>query len=153
MKCNFCNKETKVDWLDGRDYIICLECREKQEKPYKKYLKKKKEAIKNDPDRIYTKNYLFSTSIVALTAGFFGFIPSMMSVMVFDAPGSQESIMTWIIFLCMFSFTPMCLISILLSWMIYAGQSYNSARLVALLPLINIVVFACFCVVGSLFSF
>ncbi|MGL1930425.1 MAG: hypothetical protein OCC45_01550 [Desulfotalea sp.] len=58
--------------------------------------------------------------------------------MAFDATGSEKQITTWIVFLCLFTFSPICILSIIASWILYACNEYRFAKIIALSPLINV---------------
>ncbi|EKD70349.1 MAG: hypothetical protein ACD_46C00560G0002 [uncultured bacterium] len=89
-----------------------------------------------------TKNTIIVCNII------FGllFLPSLfisaMSVMMFDAPGSENSFYTMLLFLSVISFPLLAIISIPISWIVYKFQKYNIAIIVALSPILSIVFFA-----------
>lgn len=93
-----------------------------------------------DSNRENTKAILFITTVIFGILGATTCLPLLMSVMAFDAPGSENNILTWIIFLCLFSFAPICFLSIIFSWFIFYAQNYKIAKLVAFAPSANIIV-------------
>ncbi len=94
----------------------------------------------NKPDTIRqkTKASLWVSSAVFGLLGLALFIPLLMSEMAFDAPGSEKQIITWVVFLCLFTFSPICILSIVCSWILYGLKQYRFARTIALSPLVNV---------------
>ncbi len=92
----------------------------------------------NDTEKQTTKGFLAITSILFGVIGIFSIIPSLMSVMAFDAPGSENRIIAWVVFLGIFTFSPVCIVSIFCSWTFYGIGKYRSAKIIALSPLINV---------------
>jgi hypothetical protein len=92
----------------------------------------------NDTERLNAKSILRVTSVLFGVLGIALFIPLLMSVMAFDAPGSEKRITTWIVFLCLFSFSPICILSIVVSWSLYGFKRFRLAKIVAFFPLINV---------------
>lgn len=93
---------------------------------------------KDDTIRQKAKASLWVSSAVFGLLGLVLFIPLLMSVMAFDAPGSEEQITTWVVFLCLFTFSPICILSIILSWILYGLKQYRFAKIIALSPLMNV---------------
>lgn len=101
---------------------------------------------RNDTIRLKTKTNLRIFSVVFGLLGTALFIPLLMSVMAFDAPGSEKQLTTWIVFLCLFTFSPICLLSIICSWILFSFKKYKIAIIISLSPLLNVLV------IFSLFS-
>lgn len=96
--------------------------------------------------RKVTFAYLIVTSIGFGLVGAVVFFPSLMSVMAYDSASATDSFMsllpTHLIVFSFISFSPMCLLSIIISWIIYHTGKYKIARVIALLPLLNVAVIA-----------
>lgn len=69
----------------------------------------------------------------------FSILLSIVSPLVFDAPGSNESFYTWILFISNFSAPVVILISILISIYLLKLRLYKRAFIFSLLPLINLI--------------
>jgi hypothetical protein len=94
-------------------------------------------------------------SICSVIFGFSGlslFVPLFFSIMAFDSPGSESNPIAWIIFLSLFTFAPMCLISIVVSWSLFSSGSFHSAKLVSLAPLLNVCLLVFGAILGSIFG-
>ncbi len=101
----------------------------------------------DDTSRLKTKTTLLISSVVFGLLGIALFIPLLMSVMAFDAPGSEQQVATWIVFLCLFTFSPICILSIVCSWILYGFEKYRFAKIISLSPLVNVsILFALFSV-------
>ncbi len=96
--------------------------------------------------------------LLSICSAIFGFaglslcVPLFFSIMVFDSPGSESNPIAWIFFLSLFTFSPMCLISIVASWSLFSSGSFHSAKLVSLAPLINVCLFVLCAIWGSIFG-
>ncbi|GAA0116242.1 hypothetical protein [Clostridium senegalense] len=69
----------------------------------------------------------------------FSILIAMVSPMMFDAPGSNESFYTWILFISNFSAPVIILISIIISIYLLKLKLYKRAFIFSLLPLINLI--------------
>jgi len=70
----------------------------------------------------------------------------LISGMVFDDPGSENYIGAWIAFSILISFTPICILSLIVSWVLFwAGKTKISSKIV-LFPFSIVVLVACFVV-------
>lgn len=98
----------------------------------------------NNAERLNAKHILRVASILFGVLGIALFAPLLMSVMAFDAPGSEKSITTWVVFLCLFSFSPICILSIVFSWIFYGFKKYRFAKIIAFSPLINVSILGIF---------
>jgi len=105
-----------------------------------------------EQDRKSTRSILIGSSFILGGVGAITFIPLLMSVMAFDSPGSEKSILTWVIFLCLFLFSPMCFIALFLSWVFYSSGKYKIAKRITALPLINVAILATLFFIGILFN-
>jgi len=87
-----------------------------------------------------TQIYLLVCSIVFAIL----IVPSlpmiMMSAMMFDSPGSTDSTTTWIIFTAMISYPFVTVIAIILAWILFVRKIYLPAKIVASIPLLNIII-------------
>ena len=110
-----------------------------------------------DNDHESTKALLITLSFLFAIAGVVFFFPSLMSVMAFDSYGTNTSLLnkisTWIFFLCIISFSPMCFISIVSSWFLFNGQSYKKARFASFLPFLNIAIPVSLAMIAMLFNY
>ncbi len=78
-------------------------------------------------------------NILFILIGIVSVFPSMMSVMLFDAPGSK----TWkniILFLTIFSFPMVCFLSVVCSLICFEFFHIEKAQYFVLMPFMNIVV-------------
>ena len=94
-------------------------------------------------------------SICSVLFGFAGLVlcvPLLFSAMAFDSPGSESNPIAWMIFISLFTFAPMCLISIVVSWSLFSSGSFHSAKLVSLAPLLNICLLVFGSILGSIFN-
>lgn len=87
------------------------------------------------------KNYLTISSVIVGSMAFASIMPALMSAMMFDAPGSEENPATNAMFYAMFSFPLVCLLSIPLAWLLYAGSYLRAAAVAIWLCVVNIIVF------------
>jgi len=93
---------------------------------------------KKTKTRIITYNIIFG--LLLLPSLFF----SVMSIMMFDAPGSENSPYTIMLFISVISFPLLVILSIPASWVFYKFQKYSTSLMVALLPLLSIISYAIF---------
>jgi hypothetical protein len=93
--------------------------------------------------RTLTKVKLIVTTILFGLLGASLFLPLLMSVMAFDSPGSEKSITTWIGFLSIFTFSPICFLSIIFSWFSFFKKNYKLATFISFTPLINVIILLC----------
>lgn len=82
-------------------------------------------------------------------AVFFGQVPAFVSIMIFDAPGSEDKFSNYILFWTMFTFPAVCIIAILGAWFFHRRQSVKLAFALLLLPLVNIFSFLIYCLVSD----
>lgn len=82
--------------------------------------------------------WLIVTTVVFGCAGIVGVIGAIMSFFLFDAPGSEKLAALWILFWSLLTFPAICAGAIAASWIGYALQWFRFARLVSMLPLLNI---------------
>lgn len=66
------------------------------------------------------------------------FFMALMSVMLFDSPGSTESSLTWTLFFSLISFPILCLLSIPFTWVFYKKEKPKAALWVSLSPLFSV---------------
>lgn len=90
--------------------------------------------------------------IFGLSGVTFGVMLFIFSGMVFDSPNSESNPLAWLVFVSMVTFSPMCLISIVVSWSMFSSGSFSSAKTVALAPFLNIVLLFVAIFLGSIFS-
>lgn len=81
---------------------------------------------------------LIAASVVFLLALIPGVYAAMMSVMMFDAPGSEEKISVVGFFYSMVSFPVLCVLSNI-SWLFYARKKNKLAVIAALSPLLSFI--------------
>jgi hypothetical protein len=84
------------------------------------------------------KTYLFISSMIWTSALVISLMPALMSVMIFDSPGSEERLVLWVLFWAMFSFPLVTAIAIAGGWVFYFLKHNRLAIGTTLLPLINI---------------
>ena len=87
-------------------------------------------------ERVRTKQLISKHSIGLLVTAIIFYFPSMLLTMAADAPQSVGSLM---LMLSGLSFSPMCLIAIVFSWIAYALKRYKAAVMLLGLPFINII--------------
>ncbi|GAB4241939.1 MAG: hypothetical protein OHK005_05500 [Candidatus Methylacidiphilales bacterium] len=63
-------------------------------------------------------------------------VPAMFSVMLFDAPGSTENLVLWLVFLSILTFPLVAGASIVVAWLVFASGRPWPALLCFLLPLL-----------------
>ncbi len=73
------------------------------------------------------------SGLLGVIAGFLGLFGSLFA---FDAPGSDKNLLNWLVVACVLSPFPICIVSIVGSWIAYARNRYGLAVLIALTPLI-----------------
>ncbi|MCU0469069.1 MAG: hypothetical protein MUF58_10730 [Arcicella sp.] len=83
-----------------------------------------------------------------------GLVPSvmgaMMSPMMFDAPGSENSKKTWTLFSCMIALPILIIIAQIISWIAYYKQNYGLALKISLLPTADLLIISfLFIIIGS----
>jgi hypothetical protein len=130
-KCSVCNEQHE-DQFD-----TCLKC----EKYNESADLNNQSNINNAEDN--QRSAKVSLTIRTIIFGFIGvvtFFPFLLSAMIFDAPGSESNPINWVIFLSLFTFAPMCLLSIVFSWSYYSGGFYSLARKASLAPILNIII-------------
>jgi hypothetical protein len=86
-----------------------------------------------------TKVVLIVTTVLWLLAGLLGSVLAMFSVMMFDAPGSENNPGTIALFFSTSTFPLVCLLSIASSWILYRRQRFTIACWLACLPLLNVI--------------
>lgn len=72
---------------------------------------------------------------------------AMMSPMMFDAPGSDKSQKTWMLFSCMIALPILIIIAQIISWIAFFNQNYKLAMTINALPTLDILL------IGLLFLF
>lgn len=65
---------------------------------------------------------------------------ALMSPFMFDAPGSEKSHKTWILFGCMICLPVLIIIAQVISWIAFRNQNYNLAFKINALPALNILI-------------
>ena len=85
------------------------------------------------------RKFLIITTIVFGVAGLLGLLPALTSFFLFDAPGSEKNPATVVLFCAALTFPIVCLISIILSWILYARKHFAVACYTSFLPAVNIV--------------
>jgi hypothetical protein len=75
--------------------------------------------------------------LIILIPSIFG---AIMSPMMFDAPGSEKSQKTWILFSCMVALPVLIIIAQIVSWIAYKNQNFDLAFKINALPAFDIVV-------------
>lgn len=66
----------------------------------------------------------------------------MISLMLFDAPGSENNKLLWLVVGSMASYPLFCAVSVIGGWAAYAsGSSERSRRILARLPLLSVALF------------
>ncbi|WP_151056395.1 hypothetical protein [Cellvibrio sp. KY-YJ-3] len=100
-----------------------------------------------------TKIVLIICTIIFGIAGAVTFYPLLLSGMIFDAPGSDSNPINWVIFISLFTFAPMCIVSIFVSWGFYSGGSYGHAKKAYLLPVVNILALLVCAIISEIISF
>lgn len=116
--------------------------------------------MNNDEDVFYyNKNLsderekLSVLSRVVAFLGVLGFPVMFISGMVFDAPGSENSIQAKVIFYILFSFSPICFLSILISDTLYKfGLNKLSLKIIKI-PFAIIISVICFVVYAFIETF
>jgi pheromone shutdown protein TraB len=83
----------------------------------------------------------------------FSLMGAIVSPMMFDAPGSNESFSTWVFFLSIFSFPIVILIAIITSLIfLFILKSYKKSLMFSLLPMVNIITIIFTILVGLICS-
>jgi hypothetical protein len=72
-------------------------------------------------------------------AGLLGLLPALTSIFLFDAPGSEKNPATILLFCAALTLPIACLISIILSWTLYARKHFAGACYTSFLPAVNLV--------------
>lgn len=85
--------------------------------------------------------FVLVSTVIFVGTGFLWIVPALMSVMMFDAPGSEESTITWMCVLTNMAYPPVCFISAIGAWVMYKLSYYRSACAVSLAPLLNVALF------------
>lgn len=75
--------------------------------------------------------------LIILIPSLFG---AMMSPMMFDAPGSEKSNKTWILFCCMMALPILIIISQVISWIAYRNENHNLALKINALPALDVLI-------------
>lgn len=88
-----------------------------------------------------TINIITTSIFSVLLLGSLG--PAIMSPMMFDAPGSLENNGIIILFISVFTFPLVCLVSIIATWVFFGFKKYRASRISSLLPLTNFITLAC----------
>jgi uncharacterized BrkB/YihY/UPF0761 family membrane protein len=77
-------------------------------------------------------NILFGVSLMPAV------VMAIFSPMLFDAPGSEKSSLTWFLLYGILSFPVLIIISIIATWIFYFTKNYKLALWVSLSPLLSI---------------
>ncbi len=95
-----------------------------------------------DPPRstIGLRIYLTVFSVLFGLAGLFSILPALLSVMMFDAPGATFQPGTIVLAVCVGTFPFVCFSGITAAWQAYWHENAHLARMVILLPCINLLV-------------
>lgn len=72
-------------------------------------------------------------------AGVVSLVPAMFSVMLFDAPGSTENVVLWIVFFSILAFPVIAGASIVIAWLVFVSGHPWPALLCFLIPLLPLV--------------
>ena len=75
--------------------------------------------------------------LIILIPSLFG---AMMSPMMFDAPGSEKSNKTWVLFCCMIALPLLIIIAQIISWIAYRKENHNLALKINALPAFDILI-------------
>ncbi len=78
------------------------------------------------------------TTVLSALAALAGAMPALMSVMMFDAPGSTSNPWTILLFISTITFPLNCVAAIALSWLLYLVKWPRLACWLTLLPLLNL---------------
>jgi hypothetical protein len=85
------------------------------------------------------RRYLIISTIVVGLIGAPGVLLALTSFFLFDAPGSEKNPATILLFFSALTLPLVCLLSIVLSWILYARQKFTVACFVAFVPIVNVV--------------
>jgi len=88
------------------------------------------------------RNWLIAATVLFAIGGLLSLLPAMMSGMMFDAPGSERNPATIAIFVSVISFPVVCVLSILVSWILYRCGRLEAALLASAAPLVNLLILA-----------
>ena len=86
------------------------------------------------------KFFLGLMSLVVGLLGILGIVPSLFSVMMFDAPGSTENPATIALFLSVASFPFVCCGAIVSTWSLYGAGRKAWSCIVIWTPVLNLIV-------------
>ena len=89
----------------------------------------------------YVVIFLVLTTVIFLGTGVLWVVPALLSVMMFDAPGSEQSRLTWMCVLSSMAYPPVCLVAVVCSWVLFKTSHHRSACVVALVPLLDVALF------------
>jgi hypothetical protein len=89
-----------------------------------------------------TKTWLIIFNIIFGLGLIPAVIMSLMSVMMFDSPGSENSYTTWCLFWSVISLPIFIVISIPAGWIFYKKEKYSYAIVAGLLPCLSILLIA-----------
>jgi hypothetical protein len=83
------------------------------------------------------KCLIISTVVFGL-AGLLGLLPALTSFFLFDAPGSEKNPATILLFFSAATLPIVCLVSIILSWILYRRKKFTLGCYISFLPAINL---------------
>jgi len=84
------------------------------------------------------KTAVIITNIIFLIILIPSAMSAIMSPMMFDAPGSDKSTKTWILFSCMVILPILIIIAQIISWIAFFKQNYKLAMMINALPTVDI---------------
>jgi len=87
------------------------------------------------------KTAVIITNIIFLIILIPSAMSAIMSPMMFDAPGSDKSTKTWILFSCMVILPILIIIAQIISWIAFFKQNYKLAMMINALPTVDIILF------------
>ena len=86
------------------------------------------------------KTTVIITNIIFLLILIPSLFGAMMSPMMFDAPGSEKSNKTWLLFGCMVALPFLIIIAQIVSWIAFSRQNYGLALKINVLPALDILI-------------
>ena len=76
-------------------------------------------------------------TFVWVLAGAVGIVPALMSPMMFDAPGSTDNPVVWVLFASVGTFPIACLVAVVSAWILHLVGLRRAAKWAMGLPLLN----------------
>ncbi len=86
-----------------------------------------------------TRTCLIIATVLFSLGGLVGLLPALTSFFLFDAPGSDKNPATILLFCSAVTFPLLCLVSVVLSWILYARERFTASCWIAFLPVVNVV--------------